>query len=545
MSDSLAVEDRSGPPPWATDEDVPDGEFFDDAFEAWQQYGKHEALWALHDRIIAPYREQAAMWIDAWTNANARAIEAERLAATAEERAQASYADYMNEANRALGAEARAREAERERAEWTVWAQEKALTKWTGVRLRQTVDAVLAAHRERSQQIERLLSEVQQALPSQNPGESVGGVVLRAIAAAREAGREDVRSVIEQRYKEWREEESEWYAKAEASESRRMAKEYRGAARRAGSRATAASCLLIATEGEPQGPAAAPKGPEPDEWLVVYVGDEDLMPAYWDGDDWTEDVSKAKVYTHDAAAERAREGSRDIVRRSEAAASSMATTPKALKEPEPDPSDIETSAVVRTYRSLAALLGCEPDEVDDVCADAGRCLEAYGCFPAPEDETTAAAAPHGGAEHRCYACLSPSAPRPGAYCPRCEALRQTTLVCTACGDYPARAALIPADAKPGDQCPCCFVPDIDCDGTLIDSKSARAPHSTAPSTPQGEPAIPSPAAMAKCPFCVEGYADPAAESLYPYRCGTCDSEWDDDGSCCIKHDGGTPVEVET
>ncbi len=53
-------EDRTEPPPWAVDEDVPDGEFLDEAFEQWRQYGLHAGLWALQDRITADLRAENA-----------------------------------------------------------------------------------------------------------------------------------------------------------------------------------------------------------------------------------------------------------------------------------------------------------------------------------------------------------------------------------------------------------------------------------------------------------------------------------------------------
>lgn len=65
----------------------------------------------------------------------------------------------------------------------------------------------------------------------------------------------------------------------------------------------------------------------------------------------------------------------------------------------------------------------------------------------------------------CWACYATPVESNG-YCAECNKRRETTLVCNACGETPARAALIPLDAKPGDQCPCCFIPDMDCDGTL-------------------------------------------------------------------------------
>lgn len=64
-------EDRSKPPAWAVDEDVPDGEFFDEVFQRWVDYSDPKGLWALHDRITAPYREA----LDA---AREQAAEAER-----------------------------------------------------------------------------------------------------------------------------------------------------------------------------------------------------------------------------------------------------------------------------------------------------------------------------------------------------------------------------------------------------------------------------------------------------------------------------------
>lgn len=48
-----------------------------------------------------------------------------------------------------------------------------------------------------------------------------------------------------------------------------------------------------------------------------------------------------------------------------------------------------------------------------------------------------------------------------------RALRRVDLDCTVCGDWPRRAGLIADWHKAGDQCPCCGLPDRDCDGTLV------------------------------------------------------------------------------
>jgi 5'-deoxynucleotidase YfbR-like HD superfamily hydrolase len=47
--------------------------------------------------------------------------------------------------------------------------------------------------------------------------------------------------------------------------------------------------------------------------------------------------------------------------------------------------------IVDAYRDMAKLLGCDADEVADTCTEAGRCLEAFGCFPCPEGDSHAGA----------------------------------------------------------------------------------------------------------------------------------------------------------
>ncbi len=42
------------------------------------------------------------------------------------------------------------------------------------------------------------------------------------------------------------------------------------------------------------------------------------------------------------------------------------------------------------------------------------------------------------------------------------------LECNVCGNFPRLGGLITDDHKAGDQCPCCFIPDKDCDGTLVE-----------------------------------------------------------------------------
>lgn len=41
------------------------------------------------------------------------------------------------------------------------------------------------------------------------------------------------------------------------------------------------------------------------------------------------------------------------------------------------------------------------------------------------------------------------------------------LECNNCGSFPKRAGLLTPEHRPGDQCPCCYLDDYDCDGTLV------------------------------------------------------------------------------
>jgi len=41
-----------------------------------------------------------------------------------------------------------------------------------------------------------------------------------------------------------------------------------------------------------------------------------------------------------------------------------------------------------------------------------------------------------------------------------------SLECNSCGSRPEQWGLLKGDEKPGDQCPCCYLDDYDCDGTL-------------------------------------------------------------------------------
>lgn len=41
------------------------------------------------------------------------------------------------------------------------------------------------------------------------------------------------------------------------------------------------------------------------------------------------------------------------------------------------------------------------------------------------------------------------------------------LECNNCGSFPERADLLTDEHKAGDQCPCCYLDDYDCDGTLV------------------------------------------------------------------------------
>lgn len=42
------------------------------------------------------------------------------------------------------------------------------------------------------------------------------------------------------------------------------------------------------------------------------------------------------------------------------------------------------------------------------------------------------------------------------------------LICDSCGLCPVQAGLITDKHKIGDQCPCCYIPDRDCDGLLVE-----------------------------------------------------------------------------
>lgn len=68
----------------------------------------------------------------------------------------------------------------------------------------------------------------------------------------------------------------------------------------------------------------------------------------------------------------------------------------------------------------------------------------------------------------CYGCFAEPVAQ-GGYCAECNARQRTTLECCVCGAYPATAGIIPLDAQPGDQCPCCYIHDMDCDGVLVDA----------------------------------------------------------------------------
>lgn len=58
-------------------------------------------------------------------------------------------------------------------------------------------------------------------------------------------------------------------------------------------------------------------------------------------------------------------------------------------------------------------------------------------------------------------------------CPSCgRDMTQAPIVhehleCNVCGDRPVKWDLLPVDAHAGDQCPCCFLADYDCDGKLV------------------------------------------------------------------------------
>lgn len=53
-----------------------------------------------------------------------------------------------------------------------------------------------------------------------------------------------------------------------------------------------------------------------------------------------------------------------------------------------------------------------------------------------------------------------------AYRDKVAASGAVPVECNACGATPIRARLI-TDERVGDQCPCCYIPDMDCDGTLV------------------------------------------------------------------------------
>lgn len=42
-----------------------------------------------------------------------------------------------------------------------------------------------------------------------------------------------------------------------------------------------------------------------------------------------------------------------------------------------------------------------------------------------------------------------------------------SLECNSCGSRPGQWGLLKGSEKPGDQCPCCYLDDHDCDGTLV------------------------------------------------------------------------------
>ena len=62
--------------------------------------------------------------------------------------------------------------------------------------------------------------------------------------------------------------------------------------------------------------------------------------------------------------------------------------------------------------------------------------------------------------HQCPTCGRPMRGTPVVY--------ETRLECNNCGTRPADWDLLKATDRPGDQCPCCFLDDYDCDGTLIE-----------------------------------------------------------------------------
>jgi len=45
--------------------------------------------------------------------------------------------------------------------------------------------------------------------------------------------------------------------------------------------------------------------------------------------------------------------------------------------------------------------------------------------------------------------------------------------CNSCGSRPFQWGLVRPDHKAGDQCPCCYLDDYDCDGTLVLLESER------------------------------------------------------------------------
>jgi len=47
------------------------------------------------------------------------------------------------------------------------------------------------------------------------------------------------------------------------------------------------------------------------------------------------------------------------------------------------------------------------------------------------------------------------------------------LECNVCGKRPVQWGLLRPDAAPGDQCPCCYLDDYDCDGTLVLSEPSK------------------------------------------------------------------------
>jgi hypothetical protein len=48
------------------------------------------------------------------------------------------------------------------------------------------------------------------------------------------------------------------------------------------------------------------------------------------------------------------------------------------------------------------------------------------------------------------------------------------LECSSCGSRPYRFELITDKHKAGDQCPCCYLDDYDCDGTLVEIPPGEA-----------------------------------------------------------------------